>query len=115
MIFVFGSNLSGRHGKGAALYAAKHYGAKPGIGSGPAGQSYAIPTKDMSLNPLPFGDVAEAIVVFLDYARANPALKFLLTPVGCGLAGNKKSDVWAVLKKHGVPTNVYLAPTWVTA
>lgn len=52
-IFVFGSNLAGRHGKGAALYARQHYGAIYGQGVGRQGNSYAIPTKDGKLNPLP--------------------------------------------------------------
>ena len=49
MIFVFGSNLAGRHGKGAALHAKKFYGAEYGVGVGPTGNAYAIPTKDSDL------------------------------------------------------------------
>ena len=49
MIFVFGSNLAGRHGAGAALYAARKYGAKYGVGVGRTGDAYALPTKDENL------------------------------------------------------------------
>ena len=52
-IFVFGSNLAGRHGKGAALYAKKHHGAIYGQGYGLQGRSFAIPTKDYNLKTLP--------------------------------------------------------------
>lgn len=113
-VFVFGSNLAGRHGKGAALHAAKHYGAERGVGRGVTGGAYAIPTKDSKLASLPFDVVAKGIADFLDHAKSNPQETFLLTPVGCGLAGNSKRDVWAVLQREGVPSNVVLASTWVT-
>jgi len=55
--FVFGSNLAGRHGKGAALTAQRHYGAEHGFGHGHHGMSYAIPTKDAELNPLSLSEI----------------------------------------------------------
>lgn len=112
-IFVFGSNRAGRHGKGAALYAAQHYKAQRGIGEGLTGDSYALPTKDIDLKPLPFEEIDAAICRFLAMARMMPDVRFLLTPVGTGLAGHKKSDVWAVLKREGLPSNVVLTSTWV--
>ena len=113
-IFVFGSNLAGRHGKGAALDAAKFYGAERGVGEGMTGNAYAIPTKDEALRALPLADVDAAICRFLDFARANPKYCFHLTPVGTGLAGNSKAAIWAILQRKGVPQNVLLTSTWVT-
>lgn len=113
-VFVFGSNRAGRHGKGAALHAALHHGAVKGVGEGPTGTAYAIPTKDEQLRPLTIEDIAAGVGRFLDHARANPGQTFLLTPVGCGLAGHSRRDVWAILARHGVPPNVRLSSTWVT-
>lgn len=112
-IFVFGSNLAGRHGRGAAKYAATHYGAEYGIGEGLTGDAYALPTKGAMLERLPFSDVEAAILRFLDTAKSMPEARFLLTPVGCGLAGHKKADVWAALKRGGIPSNVVLTSSWV--
>jgi hypothetical protein len=113
MIFVFGSNLAGRHGKGAALYALQNKGAIRGKGEGIQGQSYAIPTKDEKLRPLSLERVQAAIGRFCNYARENPHMSFALTPVGCGLAGFPKRDIWGMLKFHGLPPNVYLTSSWL--
>jgi hypothetical protein len=87
MIFVFGSNLAGRHGKGAALDAKRLYGAKLGVGVGRTGNAYAIPTKDEKLRTLPLDVIEKHVSDFLVYAEANPTLHFKVTRVGCGLAG----------------------------
>lgn len=113
-IFVFGSNLAGRHGKGAALFAAQKYGAQRGVGEGLTGDAYALPTKGERLECLPFEAIDAAICRFLRVAREMPDARFLLTPVGTGLAGHKKADVWAVLKREGMPENVALTSSWVT-
>jgi hypothetical protein len=89
LIFVFGSNLAGRHGKGAALFARKHYGAIYGQGEGRQGQSYAIPTKDEQLKTLDLDDIQYYCERFIHYAEMNPTEHFKLTPIGCGLAGYK--------------------------
>lgn len=86
-VFVFGSNLAGRHGKGAALWARQHRGAVYGQGIGRQGNAYALPTKDDRLRVLPLDAIAEHVAVFLDYARQWPDVAFELTPIGCGLAG----------------------------
>ncbi len=62
-IFVFGSNLAGRHGRGAALVAAKRFGAAYGVGSGITGQCYAIPTKDEDLHTLSLETIATYVMV----------------------------------------------------
>lgn len=114
MVFVFGSNLAGRHGKGAAKYAMDHYGAEYGVGIGPTGESYAIPTKDKNLHVLPLHIIERYISEFLEYAANNNRLTFQLTPIGCGLAGYKRSDIWAILKRQGITENVLMSSTWVT-
>lgn len=113
MIFVFGSNLAGRHGKGAALHARNNYGAKHGVGDGLTGMAYAIPTKGHNLEALPFSDIDASICKFIRFAKQSRG-QFLLTPIGTGLAGHSKRDVWSVLAREGLPSNVYLSSTWVT-
>ena len=86
-IFVFGSNLAGRHGKGAALYARQHCGAVYGQGEGLQGHSYAIPTKDKDIRSLPLAQIATAVGRFKDFAASHPEWVFNVTAIGCGLAG----------------------------
>jgi hypothetical protein len=86
-IFVFGSNLAGRHGKGAALFAKENHGAIYGKGWGRQGNSYAIPTKDENLVPLFLTEIKDYVKVFLQYAKDHPELTFNVTAIGCGLAG----------------------------
>lgn len=86
-IFVFGSNLSGMHGAGAARIAMDSFGAKLGVGVGFTGQCYAFPTKDEKIKTLPLRVVDNFASDFCDVVRANPNKMFLLTAVGCGLAG----------------------------
>jgi hypothetical protein len=105
-IFVFGSNIAGRHGKGAALYARRHKGAIYGKGSGPQGESFAIPTKDKYLKSLPLSDIKRNISLFKLYAIQNPKLTFEVTPIGCGLAGYKYEDIAPFFRM--VPENVIL-------
>lgn len=92
-IFVFGSNLAGRHGKGAAKRAKEHYGAEYGVAIGHIGNSYAIPTKDTELKPLETFQIHEFVKQFTEYAREHPEFKFNVTRIGCGLAGHKDSDI----------------------
>jgi hypothetical protein len=65
-IFVFGSNLAGRHGKGAALCARQHHGAVYGVGVGRTGDSYAIPTKDVTLRTLPLKTIEAFVDQFIE-------------------------------------------------
>ena len=92
-IFVFGSNLAGRHGRGAALFAWQHHGAIYGRGEGLQGNSYAIPTKDARIRTLPLAAIQTHVDRFLKFASDHPELTFKLTPIGCGLAGYKPSDI----------------------
>lgn len=108
-VFVFGSNLAGRHGKGAALWARQHRGAIYGKGVGMQGNSYAIPTKDASLQRLPLPIIANHIVDFIEFALAHPELTFQLTPIGCGLAGYKPEQI-APYFDLPPPRNVMMPP-----
>jgi hypothetical protein len=112
-VFVFGSNEAGRHGKGAAKFALTNYGAKYGVGEGMTGMSYAIPTKDSRLRPVTMEKLEQSIRKFIEFARGNPQYRFLLTPIGTGLAGFSKRDVWRLLEKYGLPDNVVLTSTWI--
>lgn len=92
-IFVFGSNLAGRHGKGAALTAARVHGAVRGVGVGRTGNAYAIPTKDSQLRSLPLSDIKSFVERFMEYARDHLELQFYVTRIGCGLAGYTESEI----------------------
>lgn len=92
-VFVFGSNTAGRHGKGAALVAKRKYGAKYGVGQGHTGNAYAVPTKDASLRVLPLKTIRRNVKLFRQYAKENPELTFLVTRLGCGLAGYEDSEI----------------------
>jgi hypothetical protein len=81
-IFVFGSNLAGAHGGGAARLAYNRFGAIWGQGVGLQGQCYAIPTMQGGVETIkPYEDE------FIAFAKAHPEYKFLVTKIGCGIAG----------------------------
>lgn len=113
MIFVFGSNLAGRHGKGAALHARQHYGAVYGVGVGRTGNAYAIPTKDGQLRTLPIPTIAGHVTTFMAYAHAHPELTFEVTRIGCGLAGYSDHQIAPLFR--GAPTNCVLPEGWRNA
>lgn len=110
MIFVFGSNLAGRHGKGAALYARQHHGAIYGQGIGRQGNSYAIPTKDAQLNTLPLAKIRRYVIEFRMYAERHLELQFEVTRIGCGLAGYTDTDIAPMFKN--APANCHLPAGW---
>ncbi len=110
MIFVFGSNLAGFHGKGAALYARKYHGAEQYIGVGRTGNAYAIPTKDHRLKTLPLIDIRHYVNGFIRYAGENPDLEFEVTRIGCGLAGYRDQDIAPLFKT--APDNCRLPQNW---
>lgn len=87
-VFVFGSNLEGQHAGGAARTASRNFGAIWGIGEGTQGQCYAIPTMQIGL-----GEIGKAVARFVDYARNNPEKSFLVTRIGCGIAGYTPEDI----------------------
>lgn len=115
VIFVFGSNLAGRHGKGAALDAVREYGAVYGQGVGRQGNAYAIPTKDAELKTLDIGWIQHFVDEFLMYVREHPELTFLLTRVGCGLAGYVDSQIAPLFRPALNWPNVIFPDEWQAA
>ena len=92
-IFVFGSNQSGRHGKGAAK-TALGWGAIWGQAEGLQGRTYGIPTKNASIKKtLSLNEIKPYVDRFIEFAKENTTLIFLVTEIGCGLAGLKPKDV----------------------
>lgn len=110
-VFVFGSNLAGRHGAGAAREAAAHYGARYGEGVGAHGRSYAIPTKDRFIRTLPLDAIRPHVATFIEYAAAHPEKDFLITPLGTGLAGYSASEIAPMFR--GAPDNCRLPGAWL--
>ena len=91
-IFVFGSNEAGLHGKGAAKLALV-WGAKRGQGIGLYGKTYGIPTKDDKIRTLSLGKISKYVNEFIEFARENTHLIFLVTEIGCGLAGYTPDNI----------------------
>ena len=115
-IFVFGSNLIGKHGKGAALTAKQKFGAIEGIGEGLQGQSYGIPTKYHPKDICPLSMIFFHVDKFVMFARDNPKLKFLVTEIGCGYAKYKPEDIAPLFKqamKHKKTNNIYLPQSFL--
>jgi hypothetical protein len=110
IIFVFGSNLAGRHGAGAALFARYWYGAQLRIGVGRTGQSYAIPTKDAEFNVLTLDVIRLHVWLFLDYAKNHPEEEFFVTRIGCGYAGYSNPDIAPMFR--GAPDNCTFEQSW---
>lgn len=107
-IFVFGSNLSGRHGKGAAK-TALGWGAKWGQAKGLQGNTYGIPTKDASIRrTLTIEEIKPFVDEFIEFAKANENLIFFVTEIGCGLAGYKPKEIAPLFKKAIDISNIYL-------
>ena len=98
-IFVFGSNLEGSHGGGAALLAHKKFGAIWGQGVGLQGNSYGIPTMQGGVETiLPYVDQ------FIDFAKTHPELIFYVTKIGCGIAGFSIQEIAPLFQKAiGIP------------
>jgi len=110
MVFVFGSNQAGRHGKGAALYARQYHGAVYGVGEGITGNSYALPTKDKYMKTRSLNSIKRSVDRFIRYANNNPDLQFEVTKVGCGLAGYNEEDISPMFKD--APSNCVLPEGW---
>jgi hypothetical protein len=107
-IFIFGSNLSGRHGKGAAKTALNKFGAKWGRAAGLQGRSYGIPTKDRSMNVLNLNEIGHYVEKFIKTAKANPQLTFLVTEIGCGLARFSPKQIAPLFEKAKDVPNIHL-------
>lgn len=107
-IFVFGSNLAGFHGGGAARVAHQRFGAVWGQGVGLQGQSYAIPTMQGGVETIrPYVDE------FIVFARQHPELTFLVTRIGCGIAGFMDEDIAPLFKEALGTDNIILPATFL--
>lgn len=109
---VFGANLAGRHGKGAAAYARARYGAQQGVGEGPTGNAYAIPTKDERLRTRPPAAITQSLYQLLEYVQAHPEQRFEMTRVGCGLAGLDESWLREAFPESMWPNNLEPPRAW---
>lgn len=102
-IFVFGSNLAGMHAGGAARIACRCFGAVWGQGVGLQGRSYAIPTMQGGVETIrPYVDE------FIDFARRHPHLKFLVTEIGCGIAGFTPEEIAPLFAAAVSVENIWL-------
>ena len=111
-IFVFGSNTKGSHDGGAALYANIHFGAIYGIGEGLEGQSYAFPTLDCDMKQIPLNDWIPSIKDLIQTAINNSDKIFIVTKLGCGIAGFEEVDVSELFRAFTYPNNMILPKNW---
>lgn len=109
-VFVFGSNLAGAHGAGAAAHAVKHWGAIYGQGVGHHGMSYALPTKDLRIMTLSLNAIRAHVIDFMRYAELHPHRTFKVTQIGCGLAGYTADQIAPMFA--GAPSNCWFDEAW---
>ena len=109
-IWVYGSNLAGRHGRGAARVAASRFGAARGVGVGRRGSSYGIPTKNEQLATLSLDVIKGHVDDFISYAKRHPTLEFFVTGIGCGLAGYTPAQIAPMFKD--APLTCSFPDTW---
>ena len=109
-VFVFGSNLAGMHGGGAARVAFRQFGAVMGCGVGLSGQSYAIPTMQGGVDTImPYVDD------FIAFAKAHSELFFYVTRIGCGIAGFKDKEIAPLFREAMGVVNVCLPESFIRA
>ncbi len=106
-IFVFGSNIHGSHGGGAAWFAYKKLGAEWGVGEGLTGRCYALPTMEGEAS------MKHAVEKFTACAKEHPELTFLVTAVGCGIAGYTPRQVAPLFKEAAKLENVYMPQVFI--
>ncbi len=106
-VFVFGSNLAGMHGGGAAYAAFKKFGAVMGCGVGLRGQSYAIPTMLGGVEA-----IKPYVNEFVEFAKEHPELFFYVTRIGCGIAGFRDKDIAPLFAGAKELENICLPKGW---
>ena len=107
-VFVFGSNLAGCHAGGAARVACQRFGAVWGQGVGLQGQSYAIPTMQGGVET-----IAPYVDEFIEFAKSHPDMTFLVTPIGCGIAGFTPGELAPLFVRAVDVENVLLPKSFV--
>lgn len=114
VVFVFGSNLAGRHGRGAAWDARVTWGAELGKGKGRTGNAYAIPTKDSNLKVLPLYRINKYVEDFIEYANKNLHTMFYVTAFGTGLAGYDLKHIKQMFRPFDeLPYNIVFTKDWL--
>ena len=103
-IFVFGSNIHGMHGGGAARAAFNHFGAEWGVGEGITGQCYALPTMEGGVDY-----IGGKVQNFISCAKEHPELKFFVTKIACGIAGFRIEEI-APLFRDALPLQNVILP-----
>lgn len=106
-VFVFGSNLAGMHGGGAARMAYEQFGAEWGVGVGPTGQCYAIPTMQGGIET-----IRPYVYEFIAYAKQHSDKRFLVTRIGCGIAGFTDEEIAPLFRKALSIPNIALPQLW---
>ena len=106
-IFVFGSNLAGMHGGGAARVAHRKFGAEWGVGIGLTGQTYAIPTMQGGVET-----IAPYVDEFIEFASNHKELKFYVTRIGCGIAGFRDEEIAPLFRNALGEPNIILPQTF---
>ena len=112
-VFVFGSNDRGAHAGGAARQALESFGAEWGIARGLRGQSYAIPTMDADFDPLSLDQIAQNVAEFYAFASEHPEREFLVTAIGCGIAGFSPEKIAPMFAACGDLPNVSLPASFI--
>lgn len=107
-VFVYGSNLAGRHGKGAAAVAHKKFGATWGRMHGMDNNSYGIPTKDESLRVLPLERIKKYVDNFIEDSIIHEDYTFYVTAIGTGLAGYSAEDIAPLFERAKPLKNIHL-------
>lgn len=109
-VFVFGSNRAGLHAGGAARLARERFGAQEGVGEGLTGQCYAFPTLTETFEKVSLASLQASRDRLFETARAHPDKKFLLTKVGCGIAGFSEDQIRPLFAD--APANIVLPDDW---
>ena len=109
-VFVFGSNLAGMHGGGAAYIAYRQFGAVMGCGVGLRGQSYAIPTMQGGVET-----IAPYVTEFIAFAKEHPERFFYVTRIGCGIAGFRDKEIAPLFADAIGVANICLPESFVKA
>ncbi len=107
-IFVFGSNLLGAHGGGAARIAFEKFGAIWGQGVGLQGQSYAIPTMHGGID-----EIKPYVDEFIAFVKEHTEFTFLVTRIGCGIAGFRDEQMAPLFVNALTLNNVFLPESFV--
>lgn len=109
-VFVFGSDLAGRHADGDALAALRDHGAEYGRGVGLKGASYAIPVRDEAGKLLPLSLISRYVRAFLTFAANHRELRFKVNRIGCGQGAHRDRDIAPLF--NGAPANCLLPRGW---